>query len=194
MDTGDDDSFGAAFIAHGPPHGVRTAILSNMSMSAIIGIPIHIANKTFFLDLRKSSGYAGFQGLFVLKCFIFFQILSFISLFYYSYKLYPLDKIKYLYPFIYFFSFNFSIGLGGTVTGNTTVILYGILSLGLIYLFKKRIIIARFINLVKKINSTTHYLVKFIVEPGLKSGSLTCTVKTSNVENYRKNKFLKSLI
>ena len=76
-----------------------------------------------------------------LKCFIFFQILSFISLFYYSYKLYPLDKIKYLYPFIYFFSFNFSIGLGGTVTGNTTVILYGILSLGLIYLFKKRIII-----------------------------------------------------
>ena len=41
--------------------------------------------------------------------------------------------------------------------------------------------------LVKKINSTTHYLVKFIVEPGYKSGSITCTVKTSNVENYRKN-------
>ena len=41
--------------------------------------------------------------------------------------------------------------------------------------------------LVKKINSTTHYLVKFIVEPGLKSGSLTCTVKTSNVGSYRKN-------
>ena len=41
--------------------------------------------------------------------------------------------------------------------------------------------------LIKKINSTTHYLVKFIVEPGLKHGSLTCTVKTSNVKNYRKN-------
>ena len=41
--------------------------------------------------------------------------------------------------------------------------------------------------IVKKINSTTHYLVKFIVEPGYKSGSVTCTVKTSNVENHRKN-------
>ena len=41
--------------------------------------------------------------------------------------------------------------------------------------------------LVKKINSTTHYLVKFIVEPGLKHGSLTCTVKTSNVKSYKKN-------
>ena len=40
--------------------------------------------------------------------------------------------------------------------------------------------------LVKKINSTTHYLVRFILEPGLKSGSLTCTVNTSNVKNYQK--------
>ncbi len=44
--------------------------------------------------------------------------------------------------------------------------------------------------IVKKINLTTHYLVKFIVEPGYKSGSVTCTVKTSNVENYKKNKNL----
>ena len=41
--------------------------------------------------------------------------------------------------------------------------------------------------LVKKINSTTHYLVKFIVEPGYKFGSVTCTVKTSNVKNYKIN-------
>ena len=41
--------------------------------------------------------------------------------------------------------------------------------------------------LVKKINSTTHYLVRFTLEPGLKYGSLTCTVNTSNVKNYLKN-------
>ena len=56
---------------HGPAHGVRTAILSYMLMSAKTDIPIHVANKTFFLDLRKSSGYAEIQGLFVLKYFIF---------------------------------------------------------------------------------------------------------------------------
>jgi dTDP-4-dehydro-6-deoxy-alpha-D-glucopyranose 2,3-dehydratase len=42
----------------------------------------------------------------------------------------------------------------------------------------------------KKINSTVHYLVKFIVEPGYKSGSITCSVKTSNISNYEKNKNL----
>ena len=39
----------------------------------------------------------------------------------------------------------------------------------------------------KKINNTTHYLVKFIIEPGYKSGSVTCTVKSSNISNYRRN-------
>jgi len=41
--------------------------------------------------------------------------------------------------------------------------------------------------LVKKINFTTHYLVRFTLEPGLKQASLTCTVNTSNVKNYLKN-------
>jgi len=41
--------------------------------------------------------------------------------------------------------------------------------------------------LVKKINFTTHYLVRFTLEPGLKHGSLTCSVNTSNVKNYLKN-------
>ena len=39
--------------------------------------------------------------------------------------------------------------------------------------------------IVKKINSTVHYLVKFIVEPGYKTGSVTCSI-----ENYYKNKNL----
>lgn len=39
----------------------------------------------------------------------------------------------------------------------------------------------------KKINNTTHYLVKFIIEPGYKFGSVTCTVKSSNISNYRRN-------
>ncbi len=41
--------------------------------------------------------------------------------------------------------------------------------------------------IITKINSTTHYLVKFIVEPGYKSGSITCSVKTSNINNYKNN-------
>ena len=44
--------------------------------------------------------------------------------------------------------------------------------------------------ITKKINSTVHYLVKFIVEPGYKSGSITCSVKTSNISNYKNNKNL----
>ncbi len=44
--------------------------------------------------------------------------------------------------------------------------------------------------ITKKINSTVHYLVKFIVEPGYKSGSITCSVKTSNIRNYKNNKNL----
>ena len=35
-------------------------------------------------------------------------------------------------------------------------------------------------------------MVKFIVEPGYKFGSVTCTVKTSNVKNYKKNNNLSS--
>jgi oxidase EvaA len=43
---------------------------------------------------------------------------------------------------------------------------------------------------IKEINSTIHYLVKYIVEPGYKLGSVTCTVKTSNISNYKNNKNL----
>ena len=41
--------------------------------------------------------------------------------------------------------------------------------------------------MTKKIHNTTHYLVKFIIEPGYKFGSVTCTVKSSNITNYKKN-------
>ena len=44
--------------------------------------------------------------------------------------------------------------------------------------------------ITKRFNSTIHYLVKFIVEPGYKSGSITCSVKTSNIVNFKKNKNL----
>ena len=70
--------------------------------------------------------------------FICIQLLSYILLFYYSYKLFPLEKIKYLYPFIYFFGFNFSLGLAGTIVGNIAIILYSIVSLGIVFLFKKK--------------------------------------------------------
>ena len=44
--------------------------------------------------------------------------------------------------------------------------------------------------LVKKINFTTHYLVRFSLKPGLKKECLSCTVNTSDVYNYKKNKNL----
>ena len=37
--------------------------------------------------------------------------------------------------------------------------------------------------IVKKINSTYHYLVSFSVMPGLKNPSLSCTVRTSNLKD-----------
>lgn len=44
--------------------------------------------------------------------------------------------------------------------------------------------------MIKKINNTIHYLIKFIVEPGYKRGSVTCSVKSSNIKNYKTNKNL----
>ena len=41
--------------------------------------------------------------------------------------------------------------------------------------------------IIKKINLTTHYLVRFSLKPGLKFGGLSCTVITSNVNDYKKN-------
>ena len=96
-----------------------------------------------FLLIFKDFG--NIDWLIFIKYFIFLQILSYILLFYYSYKLFPLSKIKYLYPFMYFFGFNFSLGLGGTVVGNIAIILYSIVSLGIVYLFRKKILIFNFL-------------------------------------------------
>ena len=41
---------------------------------------------------------------------------------------------------MYFFGFNFSLGLGGTVVGNIAIILYSIVSLAIVCLFKKKIL------------------------------------------------------
>ena len=97
----------------------------------------------YTFNLIKTLGKLDWEVF--LRGFIFLQILSFISLFYYSYKLFPLEKIKYLYPLIYFYSFNFSVGASGTVTGNIAILLYGLLSLGFVQLFNKKIIFFNFI-------------------------------------------------
>ena len=97
----------------------------------------------YFLLIFKNFG--NIDWLIFVKYFIFLQVLSYILLFYYSYKLFPLGKIKYLYPFMYFFGFNFSLGLGGTVVGNIAIILYSIVSLGIICLFKKKILTFNFL-------------------------------------------------
>ena len=46
--------------------------------------------------------------------------------------------------------------------------------------------------LTKIVNQTVHYLVSFDVKPGLKNSYLSCTVRTSNFLNYKKNYDLSS--
>ena len=41
--------------------------------------------------------------------------------------------------------------------------------------------------LLKKINKTNHYLCRYILKPGLKKSTITCTVNTSDIKNYRRN-------
>ena len=52
----------------------------------------------------------------------------------------------------------------------------------------KRLAFAGF--LTKEVNNTTHYLVRYIVKPGLLRGNFTCTVNTSNIFKYNNNKNL----
>ena len=44
--------------------------------------------------------------------------------------------------------------------------------------------------LVKKFKKTDHYLCRYILKPGSKVGTFTCTVNTSNFKRYKKNKDL----
>ncbi len=44
--------------------------------------------------------------------------------------------------------------------------------------------------LIKKFNGTNHYLCRYNKKPGLKSSTLSCTVNTSNLNSYKKNKNL----
>ena len=47
--------------------------------------------------------------------------------------------------------------------------------------------------IVKKMNSTYHYLVRFSLKPGLKDTRLTCTVRTSDAKSCLTNKNYSSL-
>ena len=96
----------------------------------------------YLVEIFKGFGYIDF--LLFIKIFIFFQTISLFILFFYSYKLFPLRNIKYLYPLIYFFCFNFSLGLS-TVVGNIAIILYGIISLGIFYLYKNKVFLFCFL-------------------------------------------------
>ena len=48
--------------------------------------------------------------------------------------------------------------------------------------------------IVKKINSTYHYLVRFSLKPGLRDARLTCTVRTSDAKSCLSNKNYSSLM
>lgn len=55
----------------------------------------------------------------------------------------------------------------------------------------KKLALAGF--LTKQINQTTHYLVRYIVKPGLLKGNFTCTVNTSDIFKYNNNENLPSI-
>ena len=44
--------------------------------------------------------------------------------------------------------------------------------------------------LIKKFNNTNHYLCRYILKPGSKANTYTCSVNTSKFNNYKKNKDL----
>ena len=44
--------------------------------------------------------------------------------------------------------------------------------------------------LIKDFNRTKHYLCRYILKPGSKKGSITCTANTSDLINYRKDDYL----
>ena len=52
----------------------------------------------------------------------------------------------------------------------------------------KKLALAGF--LIKKINSTVHYLVRFNIKPGLKIPNISCTVNTSDIRIYKQNEDL----
>ena len=52
----------------------------------------------------------------------------------------------------------------------------------------KKLAFAGFIK--SRFNNTEHYLCRYILKPGLKSSSLSCTVNTSDISKYKKNKNL----
>ena len=54
----------------------------------------------------------------------------------------------------------------------------------------KNLAIAGFI--LKKFNNTTHYLCRYILKPGLRSSVLSCTVNTSEFQNYTNDSNLSS--
>ena len=44
--------------------------------------------------------------------------------------------------------------------------------------------------LMKKFNNTNHYLCRYILKPGLNKSAITCSVNTSDINNYQNNKVL----
>ena len=44
--------------------------------------------------------------------------------------------------------------------------------------------------IIKEFNKTNHYLCRYILKPGSKTNTFSCTANTSNIKNYMKNKKL----
>ena len=49
----------------------------------------------------------------------------------------------------------------------------------------KKMAFAGFIK--SKFNNTEHYLCRYVLKPGLRSATISCTVNTSDIKNYSKN-------
>jgi len=115
----------------------------------------------YIINIIKNFGYLEFSSF--TKIFIFLEVIAIFFLFFYSYKMFPLKEIKFSYPFIYFYSFNFSLGLAGTIVGNIAVLLYSIVGIALVSLYKEKILI--FSILIFIVSCFKFYLLIFFFLP-----------------------------
>ena len=113
----------------------------------------------FILQLFSFIGNIEFK--YILNYFVVLEISSIILLFYYSYKLFPLSEIKYFYPIIYFFSFNFSNG-SSLMFGNDASILYSLIGIGIIFLYKEKILIFMFLVFIACLFKFHYFLFYFL--------------------------------
>jgi len=89
--------------------------------------------------LKSLSAFGKFPFDLFLIFYLFLSSISLVFYFLYCYKKFQPISYYFLYPLILFFSFGASLGITGLFSGNFSLIMYGLISLGLITLKKNKL-------------------------------------------------------